>query len=70
MGLKYRMAWIQSTGTLFTLKMTPESQKKGVDMACMRLATSLLMAESWLNRMDTRSQNKNMSASKSGTCAR
>ena len=50
--------------------MTPDSQKKGVDMAFIRFFTSLLMADSWLNIMDTMSQNTNISNSKTGTCSK
>ena len=53
-----------------TSNSTPESQKNGVDMADMRFFTSLLIAESCENRMDTVFQNKNMSTSKIGTCKR
>ena len=48
----------------------PESQKNGVDMAFIRFFTSLLMAESWLNIMETISQNMNMISNSTGTCSK
>ena len=50
--------------------MTPESQKNGVDMAFIRFFTSLLMAESWLNIMETISQNMNIISNNTGTCSK